>query len=203
MPVNNAFESVRSFERAIAAYAGSREAVATSSCTDALLLVCVYLQVKEVEIPRHTFIGVAQAILNSGARVKFRDEAWSGGYQLSPYPIYDMARRTRAMMHVPGTYTALSFHASKIVGFSDGGALLCDDPIAAETLRKMAYDGRPLSGPWTPTSVVRGFHCYMAPSVAAGLHRKLDHLPRDNADLPNSDYPDLSQFPIFQGKTPA
>lgn len=202
--MTNAFDAVRAFEVAIAEYAGAGHAVATSSCTDAILLACVYLQAKEVEIPRRTFIGVAQAILNAGARVRFRDEVWSGGYQLSPYPLYDMARRTRAGMHIPGTYTALSFHASKILGFSDGGALLCDDLTDATILRRMCYDGRPLSGPWTQTSVVRGMHCYMAPSVAAGLHRKLDHLPHDNADLPNSYYPDLSEFSIFsQGKTPA
>lgn len=196
----NAFESVRAFERAIAQYAGSEAAVATTSCTDALLIACAYLQVKQVEIPRRTFIGVGQAILNAGGTVKFRDEIWSGGYQLSPYRIYDMARRTRAGMYIPGSLMCLSFHVTKLCGISDGGAILCPSEDQ-EILHRMCYDGRPLSGAWSNDTVVRGFHSYMAPSTAAAIHRKLDALPRDNADLPWDNYPDLSNFEIFQRKT--
>jgi dTDP-4-amino-4,6-dideoxygalactose transaminase len=193
----NAFDAVRSFERALAKYTGSPFAIGTTSCTDALLVACAYLKVCEVEIPRRTFAGVAQAILNAGGSVKFRDEAWSGGYKLEPYPIYDMARRTRAGMYIPGSIMCLSFHVTKICGISDGGAILCDEPYAHHIMQMMCYDGRPISGPWGPEDLVRGFHCYMGPGTAAALHRKLDALPRDNADLPNSDYPDLSLAPIF------
>ncbi len=202
MPVNNAFESVRSFERAIAEYCGAPAAVATTSCSDALLVACAYLQVKEVEIPRRTFIGVPQAILNAGGTVKFRDEQWSGGYQLSPYRIYDMARRTTGGMYIPGSLMCLSFHVTKICGISDGGAILCPEEDQ-EILHRMCYDGRPLASWWSNDTIVRGFHAYMAPSTAAAIHRKLDALPFDNPDLPWDDYPDLSRFEIFQGKTPA
>jgi hypothetical protein len=40
--------------------------------------------------------------------------------------------------------------------------------------------------------------CIMAPSVAAGVHRKLATLPKFNEDLPNSDYPDLSKIPALR-----
>ena len=201
--MTNAFEAVRAFERAIADYCGAPAAVATTSCTDALLVACAYLGVGEVEIPRRTFVGVPQAILNAGGTVKFRDEEWSGGYQLRPYRIYDMARRTTEGMYIPGSLMCLSFHVTKICGISDGGVILCPEEDQ-EILHRMCYDGRPLKPWWSGEDIVRGFHCYMAPSTAAAIHRRLDALPRTNADLPCSDYPDLSTFPIFQmGKTPA
>jgi dTDP-4-amino-4,6-dideoxygalactose transaminase len=198
--VNNPFDAVRAFEAALCEYAGAKYACATTSCTDALLVACAYLNVSEVEIPRRTFVGVGQAILNAGGSLRFRDEPWSGGYQLKPYPIYDMARRTRAGMFIPGSFMCVSFHASKICGFTDGGAILYDDDAAHGPLHQMCYDGRPVAGvsePWH--KLIRGFHAYMAPDTAAGIHRKLAVLPRENADLPWDDYPDLSKLSIFGG----
>lgn len=197
--MNNPFDAVRAFEAALCEYTGAKYACATTSCTDALLVACAYLKVQEVEIPRRTFVGVGQAVLNAGGTLKFRDEAWSGGYQLKPYPIYDMARATRAGMYVPDTFMCLSFHVTKICGFTDGGAIIYDDDEAHGPLHQMCYDGRPVHGvskPWHQFR--RGFHCYMAPDTAAGIHRKLAVLPRENTDLPWDDYPDLSKLSIFQ-----
>lgn len=197
----NPFDAVRAFEAALCEYAGARYACGTTSCTDALLVACAYLKVQEVEIPRRTFVGVAQAILNAGGSLRFREVSWSGGYQLKPYPIYDMARRTRAGMYVPGTFMCLSFHVTKICGFTDGGAILYDDGDAHGPLHQMCYDGRPVNGVNKSNDVfMRGYHCYMAPDTAAGIHRKLAALPRENVDLPWDDYPDLSLLPIFGGK---
>jgi dTDP-4-amino-4,6-dideoxygalactose transaminase len=198
--VSNPFDAVRAFEKALCAYTGAKYACATTSCTDALLVACAYLDVQAVEIPRRTFVGVGQAILNAGGSLQFRDELWSGGYQLRPYPIYDMARRTRAEMYIPGSFMCLSFHVTKVCGFTDGGAIIYDDDAAHGPLHQMCYDGRPVFGvsePWH--KLRRGFHAYMAPDTAAGIHRKLASLPRDNADLPWDDYPDLSKLSIFGG----
>jgi dTDP-4-amino-4,6-dideoxygalactose transaminase len=196
--VSGPFDAVRALEAALCEFTGASHAICTTSCTEALLVVCAYLQVKEVEIPRRTFVGVAQSILNAGGTIKFRDEEWAGIYELRPYPIIDAARRFRVGMYVPGTFMCLSHHLTKICGFTDGGCILHDSDEAAKVLHRMCYDGRPLTGRWHPEQFVRGFHCSMAPSTAAGVHRKLATLPRENADLPNSDYPDLSTFPIFK-----
>ena len=199
--MSNPFDAVRALEAALCRYTGAKYAVATTSATDALLVACMYLRVGEVEIPRRTFVGVGQAILNAGGLLRFRDEAWSGGYQLAPYPIFDMARRTKSGMFIPGSFMCVSFHASKICGFTDGGAILYDDAEAHGPLHQMCYDGRPVPGVSAPSAeLIRGVHCYMAPDTAAGIHRKLAVLAKDNADLPWDDYPDLSKLSIFQPK---
>lgn len=196
--MNDPFNAVRAFEAALAEYTGAKFAVSCTSCTDALLLCCAYLKVKEVEIPAHTYVGVPQAILNAGGTVKFRQDLWEGDYELRPYGIFDAARRFRASMHRPGTFTCLSFHASKILGHSDGGAVLTDSAEAADTLKRMRFDGRREGVHPAEDSFIRGYHCYMAPSTAAALHRKLMHMPRENPDLPRSDYSDLSTAEIFK-----
>jgi dTDP-4-amino-4,6-dideoxygalactose transaminase len=195
----NPHQATRDFEAAVAAYCGSRYAVAVSSCTAALLLCCVYHEVEEVEIPKLTYVGVAQSILNAGGRVKFRDEDWQGAYRLEPYPIVDAARRFRALMHKPGDFTCISLHISKICGVDQGGVILHDDFVADTVLRKMRFDGRTEGIHPRLDEFCRGFHCYLSPSVAAQALWKLSTLPKDNADLPRSDYSDLSLAPIFGG----
>lgn len=193
----NPHDVTRQFEAAIAAYTGAPFAVAVTSCTAALLLACVYHEVDEVEIPKLTYVGVAQSILNAGGRVRFREEDWEGIYRLEPYPIIDAARRTRADMYVPGTMMCLSLHVSKILGVDQGGVILHDDPQADPILRRMRFDGRAEGIDPKHDQFTRGFHCYLSPNVAAQALWKLSVLRRENADLPRSDYPDLSLQPVF------
>ena len=138
----NPHYATRAFEIAVAEYCGSRFAVSVNSCTAALLLCCAYHEVGEVEIPKLTYVGVAQSILNAGGTVKFRDEDWQGAYRLEPYNIVDAARRFHASMHKRGDFTCISLHISKICGCDQGGVILHDDPIADPILRKMRFDGR-------------------------------------------------------------
>jgi dTDP-4-amino-4,6-dideoxygalactose transaminase len=92
----------------------------------------------------------------------------------------------------------LSLHVSKILGVSQGGVILLDDPVADQVLRKMRFDGRTEGVHPRDDDFIRGFHCYMSPSVAAQALWKLSTLPKHNDDLPNSDYSDLSAARIFQ-----
>ena len=195
----NPHQVTKDFERAVAAYCGSRYAVAVNSCTAALLLCCAYHEVGAVEIPKITYVGVAQSILNAGGTVRFRDEDWQGQYQLRPYPIVDAARRFCFSMHQPGMFTCISLHVSKICGVDQGGVILHDDAEADPILRKMRFDGRTEGVHPKNDTFTRGFHCYISPSVAAQALWKLSTLPLWNADLPRSDYSDLSTAPIFQG----
>jgi dTDP-4-amino-4,6-dideoxygalactose transaminase len=193
----NPHQITRDFEAAVAAYCGSRYAVAVSSCTAALLLCCVYHEVDEVELPKFTYVGVAQSILNAGGRIRFTDETWRGQYRLRPYPIVDAARRFHFGMHEPQMFTCVSLHISKVCGVDQGGVILHDDPVADPILRKMRFDGRSEGVHPRDDAFTRGFHCYLSPSVAAQALWKLSTLPKHNADLPNSDYSDLSLQPIF------
>lgn len=188
----------RDFEAALCRYTGARYAVAVSSCTAALLLCCAYLKVGTVEIPKRTYVGVAQSILNAGGKVTFRDETWRGAYRLEPYRIVDAARRFTSRMYESGTFMCLSFHISKILGVDQGGAILHDSALADQMLRRMRFDGRGEGVEPRDDQFVRGHHCYMSPSVAAQALWKLSTLPLHNDDLPNSDYSDLSAQEIFR-----
>jgi dTDP-4-amino-4,6-dideoxygalactose transaminase len=88
------------FEEEVAHYTGAPYAVSTDNCTDALLLCCEYLKVKEVTIPARTYLSVPQSIMHAGGIPQFEDVNWKGIYQLKPYPIYDAAKRFTSKMYM-------------------------------------------------------------------------------------------------------
>jgi dTDP-4-amino-4,6-dideoxygalactose transaminase len=179
---------------------------------------------KTVGIPRRTYCSVPQSIIHAGGRPTFRDEDWLGAYQLKPLPVWDSARwftagmyRGRCMrligqgMSTPpyyvegfqanpeGTMLCTSFHASKILGDTQGGAILHDNPEADAWFRKARFDGRTEGvAPKDDHFDMIGHHCYLSADIAARLLLKLYSLPRHNEPLPNDDYPDLSTFEIFK-----
>lgn len=216
--MSDPFEVVRQFEQDLCSYTGAPYAVTTTSCTMALLLSvswCLkqrwqsYLDADllatligkrmEVEIPKLTYVGVPMSIAHAGAKPVFRDEDWSGVYQLKPLPVWDSARRFTSGMYVPGQMQCVSFHWGKILGLQQGGAILHDDPQADEWLRRARFDGRAQRvAPKDDVFTDLGWHCYMSPEVAALGCVRLSLLLKHNPDLPNSDYPDLSKAPVFQ-----
>jgi dTDP-4-amino-4,6-dideoxygalactose transaminase len=170
------------------------------------------LKKMEVEIPKRTYVSVPQSIIHAGAKPTFRDEDWVGMYDLRPLHIFDSARLfTEGMWNFPpqgvgrpitptsGYMMCTSFHASKTLGDSQGGAILHDNPEADAWLRRARFDGRTEGvAPKDDRFDSVGWHCYMSPDVAARLLHKLSVLPRYNAPLPNDDYPDLSQLEVFK-----
>jgi dTDP-4-amino-4,6-dideoxygalactose transaminase len=102
-------------------------------------------------------------------------------------------------MYVASQFQCVSFHASKILGIEQGGAILHDDPNADSWFRRARFDGR-TEGVQPKNDVFNmiGWHCYLSPSVAAQGLLRLYSLPKHNDDLPNDDYPDLSQMEIFK-----
>jgi dTDP-4-amino-4,6-dideoxygalactose transaminase len=98
-----------------------------------------------------------------------------------------------------GTMMCVSFHTTKILGDTQGGAILLDDPVAFNWLKRMRFDGRTEGVPPNKDTFTEiGYHCYLSPDVAARLLHKLSVLPDYNAPLPNDLYPDLSQYEIFK-----
>ena len=209
------------FENAVANYCGAPYCVSTNSCTMALLLAVAWelwgrtgftprtdpqAVRPSIEIPKRTYISVPMSIIHAGGRPVFRDEQWIGGYQLKPLPIIDSARwftsgmySTRQALDGAGVMMCLSFHASKICGDTQGGAILHDSAEADHWLRKARFDGRTEGfAPKDDTFDVIGWHCYLSPDVAARLLWKLSVLPKQNEPLPNDDYPDLSEMGIFR-----
>ena len=203
----NPFDVVRQFEAALCDYTGARYAVTTTSCTMAILIAVSCYRQKlakpehsvRVSIPKRTYISVPQSIIHAGLPVEFRDEDWIGAYQLKPTPIWDSARRFTSGMFVPGQMQCVSFHWSKTLGIQQGGAILHDNPYADEWLRRARFDGRREGvAPKNDNFDMIGWHAYMSPEIAAEGLMRLRLLPKHNADLPNDDYPDLSQMRIFR-----
>lgn len=179
-----------------------------------------------VSLPRFTYVGVPMSVIHAGLEVSWRDENWQGEYAIDPLPVWDSARRfTSDMFNTTRLYSTsqegrsvattahvirkaglrvqcVSFHVSKILGHTQGGAILHNDGEELDGwLRKARFDGRTEGVPAAVDKFdMLGYHCYMSPDVATALRWKLSHLPRHKPDLPNSDYPDLSEFPIFRSK---
>lgn len=175
----------------------------------------------DIEIPKRTYLSVPMSIIHAGGRPTFRDEEWLGAYQLKPLPVWDSARwftsdiyrlenwvlppDERAAMQYYNSWAdqhamvCTSFHASKTLGDTQGGAILHDNPEADAWLRRARFDGR--TEGWAPVDdpvPQVGWHAYMSPDVATRLLWRLARLPRHNAPLPNDDYPNLSTLEIFK-----
>lgn len=211
--MRDAYEVVCQLEAALCSYAGSRFAVTTNSCTSALLLACAYARalivpnkegvttIPRVSVPRSTYVSVPMSVRHAGFTVGFRNEDWLGQYQLTPLPVIDSARLFTSGMcrGTPGQFVCVSFHASKTLGDTQGGAILHDNPQADLWLRKARFDGRTEGvAPKDDNFEMLGHHVYMSNDVAARLLLRLHSLPRHNKPLPNDEYPDLSTMEIFR-----
>jgi dTDP-4-amino-4,6-dideoxygalactose transaminase len=190
------FAVVKSFEDELARYTSAPHVVVVDSCTNALFLALTYCRFNRdtVGLPRRTYVGVAQAARNAGYAIKWRDEDWKGWYPLLGTPIWDSARRFRAGMYEEMTSSAMvcvSFQASKHLPIGRGGAILLDSASGAEWLRRARFDGRTPGDDSAPITTP-GFHCYLSPPDASRGLWLLSWLPRDNPDLENDAYPDLS-----------
>ena len=115
---NNPYSIVKMFEDEIADFTGSKYAVSVDSCTNAIFLICKYLNVSEVIIPSKTYLSVPQSIIHAGGKVIFDKSTetnnWKGIYQLKPYPIFDAAKRLKRDMYINDSFMALSFHIKKL-----------------------------------------------------------------------------------------
>ena len=177
--------------------------VSVTSCTAALFLCLMWhKQAKrlpaEIEIPKRTYVSVPMQIMHAGAGIKFRDEQWSGVYQLAPLPVWDAARRFTSGMYDSGQFMCVSLHISKILGLDQGGAILHDSPEADKWLRRARFDGRTEGvAPKDDKFEMLGWHFYLSPTIAAQGLWRLHHLRNKNQDLPNDDYPDLSKLTVF------
>lgn len=223
----NPHQVTRDFERELCAYTGAPYAVAVNSCTAALMLAvkwCISRSERdhrtlsqrgfglppEISIPRRTYVSVPMAIIHAGGRPVFRDQEWSGAYQLEPLPVWDSARWFSGNMYAyepgpngvvmaAGSFVCVSFHAAKTLGIEQGGAILHDNPEADAWFRRARFDGRAEGvAPKDDRDIIVGWHCYMNPSTAAQGLLKLHSLPRHNEPLPNDEYPDLSTLECFK-----
>ena len=207
--VANPHSVTRLFEEGLCRYTGAPYAVAVTSCTMALLLAVAWqlrgerplawLQRPRIDIPKRTYVGVPMSIIHAGGRPTFRDEIWRGEYQLRQLPVWDCARRFTSGMYRAGEFQCVSFHATKILHDTQGGAILHDCDVADKWFRKARFDGRTEGvAPIDDTFDTIGYHAYLSPDVSARLLWQLSSLPRYNDDLPCDQYPDLSKHEVFR-----
>ena len=205
MPIkkHNPFKIVQMFEEEVAEYTGAPYAVSVDSCTNALFLVCKYLQVKEVTIPSQTYLSVPMSIIQSGGEVIFDKSAyanhWSGLYQLKPYPIYDSAKRLTSNMYIPDSFMCLSFHIKKSLGIGKGGMILTSDKEAVEWFKKARYEGRSEKFYKEDNIQSMGWNMYMTPQEAAHGLCLMQNYPENTEDISEiNGYRDLTEFDFFK-----
>ena len=193
---HNPYKIVEMFEEEIAEYTGAPFAVALDNCTDALFLCCTYLNVNEVTIPKKTYLSVPQAIMASGGKPLFEDIDWKGIYQLTPYPIYDSARRFTSNMYIQNTFMCLSFHPKKILKMRKGGMILTDNKDAYNWFKKARHEGRDET-PYTQDNIkFLGWNMYMTPPDAAEGLWLMSSMPTHNEDS-IEEYLDLTKNDLF------
>jgi len=201
--VHNPYKIVKMFEEEIAEYTGAPYAVSVDNCTNALFLVCKYLNVKEVTIPSKTYLSVPMSIIHSGAEVIFdkteETNNWKGIYQLKPYPIYDAAKRFTYDMYIPGSFMCLSFHIKKHLKIGKGGMILTNNPDAVAWFKKARYEGRGEKMYHEDNIDMLGWNMYMTPQQAAHGLALMQNMPQQNNDLgENEGYRDLTEFKVFE-----
>jgi dTDP-4-amino-4,6-dideoxygalactose transaminase len=197
--LHNPYKIIKMFEEEVANYTGSKYAVSTDNCTDAILLCCEYLKVKEVTIPAKTYLSVPQSIIHAGGSVNFEDIKWKGVYQLKPYPIYDAAKRFTSGMYIKDSFMCLSFHIKKHLKIGKGGMILTDSEDAAKWFKKARYEGRGEVMYHEDEIEINGHNAYMTPEQAARGLMLMQNYPLHNEDLPEEpQYRDLREFPLFK-----
>lgn len=165
------WDIVSQFEEKIASFCGSNYAVALDSCTNALYLNLKYqrLENTEISIPKHTYLSVPQVILHSNNLPTFRDEQWSGIYQLGSTNIFDAAGRLKPNMYIKDSFMCLSFHLRKCLPIGKGGIVLMDSFEAYQWMQLAVYEGRDRRIPHDSIEdiVINGWNMYMTPEEAA------------------------------------
>ena len=201
---HNPFKVVEMFEEEVAEYTGAPYAVAVDSCTNALFLCLKWMEKQgktypTINIPKKTYVSVAQTILNAGFDLEFRKEKWEGMYKLSPYSIYDCAKRFTSDMYCPGTFICLSFHIKKHLPIGKGGVILTDQGCAASWFKKARYEGRSEKNYRNDNINQEGWNYYMTPEEAARGLTLMQNYPKHMPDqIEDPPYVDLTTFDRFK-----
>lgn len=194
------FEIVREFEKAIAEFYGAPECVATDCCTHAIELSLRYQGVKESRCPVQTYLSIPFTLMKLNINWKFDDQPWQDYYYLGDTNVIDAAVYWKQNGYIPGTYMCLSFQFRKHLNLIRGGAILLDDAVAADKLRKMTADGRDVSRLWKEQDIdTIGYHYYMPIETAKlGLDRLPEAISRPARQWTSDEYPRLTDMTVFK-----
>ena len=202
--MTNPYTIVDTFEKTVAEYCGASYGVAVESCTAAIFLSLMYCKKEynplgSIVIPSKTYPSVPCSIIHAGGNVVFRNDAWSGEYNLHPYKIWDSALRFKRNMY-HGGLQCLSFHIKKLIPIGRGGMILTDNKEAYEWFKRARFDGRNPVPLQQDDFTMLGWNCYMEPANAArGLQllQALGNRELEDLKVEEQGYPDLSKFQIY------
>ncbi len=197
--LKDSWKVIEQFEQRMAEYCGAPYAVSVDTCTAAIFLCFKMLEAKKVLIPSKTYLGVACAVIHSGAKLELNDNyEWKGHYWMmansGDVPIIDSACRLYTGMYFPKTLTCLSFQSRKHLKIGRGGMILTDNSGFASWLRKARFCGR---GEVNGIPEFVGWHAYLEPERAARGLVMMDSLPDINEDLV-FEYPDLREYGVLK-----
>lgn len=197
-------EVITLFENKVAAFAGSKYAVAVDCCTHAMELSLRYQlhthqisKTLKVGIPSHTYVSVPMMLKQLGFRVEFREYQWEGSYPLWNTRVVDGAVRwQRGMYAYPKMLLCLSFQIKKSIPIGRGGMVLTNDKDAADWIRLASYDGRDLTTPYDSPDHVKmhGYHYYMTPEDAARGILLMDQITFEGDSANWSNYPNVKEM---------
>jgi dTDP-4-amino-4,6-dideoxygalactose transaminase len=193
------------FEKKVAAFAGSKYAVAVDCCTHAMELCLRYLnRIGEINretvitIPEQTYVSAALLIDHLGMKVNFEKVVWSGIYEMKGTRVWDGATRWTKNMYVGNNaLQCISFQIKKRIPIGRGGMILCSNEEEYEWLKLASYDGRDLKTPYTDKYHMKfyGWHYYMTPEDAARGIILMDSVPELNEDTAsNTSYPNVKDM---------
>ena len=193
------FDTVKEFEQQIAEFYGAPYAVATDCCTHAIELCLRIEPITAMVCPTRTYPSVPMTLSKLGIKWFWSEEEWQDYYYLGNTRIIDAAVYWKANSYLSGTLMCLSFQFQKHLSLGRGGAILCDDKLTYDVLKRMSYDGRDPNTPWKEQDIQNiGYHYYMTPETAKlGLEKLNDAKQKRPRQWEWKEWPDLSKLEVF------
>ena len=197
------FNVVAEFEEKIAAYFGAPYAVAVDCCTHGIELCLRLFNVKEITVPKRTYISIPFLADKLQISLSWKDEKWVDYYCLTdtslPLKVIDAAVLWEPASYIAGSYMCVSFQFQKHLSLGRGGVVLTDNAMHAELLKRMSYDGRVPDMPWREQDIpIVGYHYYMTPETAQmGLEKLPAAIETNPRQWEIEDWPDVSKMRVF------
>jgi len=202
------FKTVELFEQKIAEFFGAPYGIAVDSCTHGIELCLRYKGIKEIDVPKRTYLSVAMLAEKLNIKRNWVDIQWQDYYHLAS-GIYDAAVlwRKDAFRDIASyypieteTYLNISFQYQKHLKLGRGGMILTNNKEAAIQLKKMSYDGRLPNIPWREQNIdTIGYHYYLLPELAQlGLERLPEAIKTEPKQWKVEEWPDLTKMDVFK-----
>jgi dTDP-4-amino-4,6-dideoxygalactose transaminase len=161
------FKIVNEFEEMIADFFNAPFAVAVDSCTHAIELSLRLSKPNLIQLPKHTYVGIAMLASKLAIDLEFVNNPWQNFYHIGHTRVIDAAVLWKKHSYMTNSFMCLSFQYQKHINIGRGGMILTDCEESYKKLIKMSYDGRDRNIPWRDQDIsTTGYHYYMTPEYA-------------------------------------